>query len=208
MAMPIAAAPLIAAAVLGALAMGPPKPIAVPGAAPGAALHLAQLTAAERAVELQRLHEELNSDNPFLRRAAFEIAMESADDLVQRLAIDAAMGGNDPDLQADALRAWLGRNERLSLDLQLPDRPTDAQRAFFDSSEPAWFTVAQVSPTFLRLNWRGSVSRNYDGGFVPGGLRVEAGDCRLDLRVVGRRELAGTLSCGADRSLLALASLH
>lgn len=203
--MPLTGALALATAIAFAPPAGPDLP-RVQG--PAAMLHHVQLSAAERANELQRLHSELNSDNPFLRRAAFEIAMDSQDDLVQRLAIDAAMGGSDPDLQADALRAWLMRNERLSLDLQLPDRPTDAQRDFFNRNEPAWFSVAQVSPTSLRLSWRGSRTSNYDGGFVPGGLRVEAGDCRLDLRVVDRRQLAGTLSCGADRSLLATAALH
>lgn len=200
--MPITGAPLLAAfSAAATLVLAPP-----PG--PPSALHKVQLSTAERATELERVHAELNSDNPFLRRAAFEIAMESEDDLVQRLAIDAAMGSEDLDLQADALRAWLQRNERLSLDLQLPDRPTDAQRDFFNRNEPAWFTVLDLSPTSLRLGWRGSRSSTYDGGFVPGGLRVDARECRLDLRVVDRRQLAGTLSCGADRSLLALVALH
>ena len=201
--MPITSAPLLAAFAAGAtLALTPPPP------GPSAPVHKVQLSAAERAAELERLHEELNSDNPFLRRAAFEIAMSGDDDLVQRLAIDAAMGGEDLDLQADALRAWLERNERLSLDLQLPDRPTDEQRDFFNRNEPAWFTVFEVSPTSLQLLFRGSPNTRYNGGFVPGGLRVHFRDCRLDLRVVDRRQLAGTLSCGADRSLLALVALH
>jgi hypothetical protein len=171
-------------------------------------LHQVQMSTAERASELQMLHDELNDPNPFIRRAAFEIVMAGDDDLAKRLAIDAAMGSDDTDLQSDALRAWLMRHERLSLDLELPGQPSDAQRSLYETLEPLWFTIREVSPSGLRLDRRGSSNRSHQGTFVPGGLRVDYSSCRMDLHVVERRRLAGSYSCGSEPGLVVTAHLQ
>lgn len=164
-----------------------------------------QLSTSERAAELERVYEELSSENPFMRRAAFEIASQSDDPLIVKFAIDAALDSDDVDLRTDGLRQWLSMRERLSVELELPSSPTPEQRELFDESQPAWFEVTSVDARELELRFRGHINNYYSfqGGFIPGGLRVDARTCRLELMVLDRRELAGAYSCGSAARLLA-----
>lgn len=168
-------------------------------------VHLAQLSASERAAELERLHQELNSDNMFLRRAAFEAASQSEDPLIVKFAIDAALDSEDLDLQSDGLRLWLSLRERIAVDLELPTKPTGEQTKLYDEAQPLWFRVQDVSPRELTLFWKDGRNLNYrwHGNFAAGGFRVDNRKCRLEMRVIDRRELAGAYSCGATASLLA-----
>lgn len=76
---------------------------------------MAQTSAAARAQQLEKLEEDLNSPDPNLRLAAFEVAMESSSLAMRRKALQISLGSADVGLKSIAIRYYFCDNSTVVL---------------------------------------------------------------------------------------------
>lgn len=179
-------------AVIGLLAAGP-----------GAMRASAQATAesiAERAAELRAFRDLLRSEDSLERIAAFEAGMASDDPVVRKITLEEAFKADDKDLQSLALKMWLKTRSSLLAEVELPDRPTDAQKKLYADVAPS----LQLNKIALQDN--GEVvgylgPAPFTGQFVPGGMILKRSRCELRLAVANSDTLSGSYGCGPEGHL-------
>ncbi len=155
----------------------------------------------ERAAELKSFRDLLRSDDPIERLAALEAGLASDDDIVRRISLEEGFGSSDKDMQSAALKMWLKSRTSIVAEVELPDRPTDAQKKLFERVAPS------ILLNRIEISDNGEIKTNSSyngwnyGQFVPGGLIIKASNCDLRLMIADSKTMSGSFGCGASGNL-------
>lgn len=163
----------------------------------------------ERAAELRAFRDLLRSEDELERIAAFEAGIESDDPVVRKLTFQEGLGSADQNLQSLALKTWLEKRTSIIGEVELPDRPTDAQKVNYEKFAPS------LSVQRMVLNENGELGGcvngfcGYTGQLVPGGLVLtSSNNCALRLSAFDKDTLSGSLGCGAEGHLPVLVKIE
>lgn len=171
----------------------------------------AQTSAAARAQQLQKLEEDLNSPDPNLRLAAFEVAMESSSIAIRTKALTTALSSSDRNLAAIAARFHFCQNTNVRLAHgQPPSDPTSKYNGFRSGSQS--FVIQNCDPnrgSFSTAGLPGSFFENrsarsgsFNGESANVAFMVWDGhvkwECSATLRVDVDRNFSGTMACKDD----------
>lgn len=165
----------------------------------------ALLRAKERAQLLTDFRAMLEHTDASTRMAAFEEAAASKDQALITMAMDAAFGGNDPNLKTAALRYYLNGRKTLPITVILPDRASDGLAAFH--TQFIGLAISRIAVTGSDITATGSNHQPVAGQLVSGGIELRligyAAGCTLSARLVGAKQMAGSVDCSIqDRTAL------
>lgn len=131
-----------------------------------------------------------------LRLAAIEEGLKSGDSLVRREAFDAALGSDDADLVFLGLKALFKQRSQLTMELSLPEEPTDHQQRVYER-----FATTTFSRLDVLENDEISFEGNHRGAFIAKGFVLTNGNCHLKITSVSAELLSGTYGCAAGSSM-------
>lgn len=157
----------------------------------------------ERAQTIKEFRTMLQSEDPAIRMAAFEEAMKQDDDTLQTMAREAALSGDDERLQTAALKALIGQRSTLTVEISLPDNPTDDEERRYARQKNLSLSHLELSDNASEFECGGVCQ----GMFKRGGFIVQFNHCRLDVQVANGTTLVGTYNCKNTRPFPAMIHL-
>lgn len=170
--------------------------------------------------EIAKVQEMLADPDPLMRLANMEAIVKSGDSLKLQVALRTAFTGDDRELRALALRAYLASRKEITFEVVLPP---DVQAAFnaaqsdrgasqtFNHKYPFHAYLTQAAsrfqlgfPDYAFPQDRGTAnSEGRNGSFVITGDRLTTmlwlhnwGSCYVDFMPTQRQAFEGTLACG------------
>lgn len=157
----------------------------------------------ERAAVIDEYRTLLSDENPSIRLAAFEAAMDEDDPLLRTMAMEAALGAEDERLQTTGLRHLLTMRDLLVVEVLTPEKPSDAEAAMATRWGAFHLEQLKVNPKNDEVTaqyWEGQLRR---AGIELVGTHRYTG-CRLALSIATPTLITGTLSCLDDKQRVTL----
>lgn len=170
---------------------------------------IAQISAAARAQQLQKLEEDLNSSDPNLRLATLEVAMESGSLAMKRKALDLALSSSDKTLRFTAMRYFFCENKLISLRFS----PQQKRVSLFESLDSGQrsIEIRNCSPNLGQFQTvvgdRNGQIVTMPGSFSSGSISFKfsllegssTSTCNASLTINKERNFEGLMACNVAK---------